>query len=444
MDELQHLRRLVAELKTTNSSNDKLKILKKFPECKNILRWTYDPFKQYYVTSDNLKKNPHIQTEYKGKYLTFTSIYDLLEALDSRKITGHEALASIWHFINSNLAYAELILNILDRNLKVRVDAKLINKVWPSTVPQFDVALANKYDDCKGRVNFQKDTWLASRKLDGVRVITILDKSGGIKFLSRKGKEFFTLGKVKEEFKKKFQPSELANGSIVFDGEMCIVNKNGDENFADIIKLIRRKDFTIAHPKYKIFDCMILEVFEGTAPPSLNAKLSSRLKVLNLLRKKDMLDGNVLDTVEQRLIKSEKDLEEFMTEAIAKKWEGLILRKDVPYEGKRSNDMLKVKKMQDAEFVVKDVEMGPIRIIENGLEVERVMLSAIKIPYRGNIVSVGSGFSIEQRQEFFKDPSKILGKTVTIAYFEETLNEQGNYSLRFPVLKAIYDGKRDV
>jgi DNA ligase-1 len=72
------------------------------------------------------------------------------------------------------------------------------------------------------------------------------------------------------------------------------------------------------------------------------------------------------------------------------------------------------------------------------------MLSAIKIPYKGNTVSVGSGFSIEQRQEFYKNPKKILGKTVTIQYFEETLNEQGLYSLRFPVLKHIYDSGRDI
>ena len=39
--------------------------------------------------------------------------------------------------------------------------------------------------------------------------------------------------------------------------------------------------------------------------------------------------------------------------------------------------------------------------------------------------------------------SKILGKTITVQYFEESQNQDGEYSLRFPVLKYIYDEKRN-
>jgi len=442
MTDLKELQELVIKLNATNSTNDKMKTLAKYPQCKKILRYTYDPFKQYYVTADNLKKRPRFHTGYMGKYPKFDLIYDLLDALSARQITGHDALASVWYFIDNNRAYAELIFNILDRNIKTRVDSKVINKVFPGTVPEFSVALANRYDDFKNRINFQKDVWYASRKLDGVRVITIIDNAGSVKFLSRKGKKFETLGKLKEEFEKKFSKLD-ADGGVVFDGEVCIVDDKGNEKFADIIKLIKRKDFTISNPKYKIFDCMTTEVFEELIGAK-NTKFSSRQKILDLLQKLGVIDGKVLDRVEQRRINSEKDLEEFMAEAIRNGWEGLILRKDVPYEGKRSNDMLKVKKFLDAEYIVQDVEMGPIRIIENGIEITKTMLSAIKIKHKKNTVSVGSGFSIEQRQEFYKDPSKILGKTITIQYFEETLNEQGLYSLRFPVVKAIYDGPREV
>jgi len=442
MDDLQTLGKLAEALNATNSTLDKIATLKKYPECKKILRWTYDPFKQYYVSSDNLKKNCGFHLGYAEKYPKFNYIYDLLDALDKRSTTGHEALAAIWYFIDNNSKYTDLIFNILDRNLKTRVDAKLINKVWPGTVPSFEVALANKYADVKSKVNFVKDNWYASRKLDGVRVITIIKPGLDVKFLSRKGKEFTTLGKVKEEIQNKFKGWDLTcGGGLVLDGEMCIVDENGDENFADIIKLIRRKDFTIENPKYKIFDLLLLEAFEGDEP---STPLEDRLDSIQSLKKQGELNSKILDPVEQRLIKSEKELTDFMAEATSKSWEGLIIRKDVIYEGKRSNNMLKVKEMQDAEFVVQDAEMGPIRIIKNGKEITETMLSAIKIPYKGNIVSVGSGFSMDQRKEFYEDPSKIIGKTVTVAYFEETQNEQGLYSLRFPVVKAIYDKERDI
>ena len=77
-------------------------------------------------------------------------------------------------------------------------------------------------------------------------------------------------------------------------------------------------------------------------------------------------------------------------------------------------------------------------------EVEEDMLSAVIIEHKGNTVRVGSGFSIEQRREFHSDPSKILGKVITVQYFEESKNQNGEYSLRFPVIKHVYENGRDV
>jgi DNA ligase-1 len=106
--------------------------------------------------------------------------------------------------------------------------------------------------------------------------------------------------------------------------------------------------------------------------------------------------------------------------------------------------MLKVKKFIDAEYKVVDAVMGPIRFIDNGKEVEEEMLSAVTIKHKGYDVSVGSGFSMDFRRAAYKDPSLIVGKTVTVCYFEETTNKQGTISLRFPTVKTIYDGERDV
>ena len=37
----------------------------------------------------------------------------------------------------------------------------------------------------------------------------------------------------------------------------------------------------------------------------------------------------------------------------------------------------------------------------------------------------------------------IVGKTITVQYFEETKNQEGGVSLRFPTVKHIYETKRD-
>jgi hypothetical protein len=38
--------------------------------------------------------------------------------------------------------------------------------------------------------------------------------------------------------------------------------------------------------------------------------------------------------------------------------------------------------------------------------------------------------------------SDIIGKTITVQYFEETNNDKGGISLRFPTVKHIYENGR--
>ena len=71
------------------------------------------------------------------------------------------------------------------------------------------------------------------------------------------------------------------------------------------------------------------------------------------------------------------------------------------------------------------------------------MLKNVVIEHKGFKVDVGSGFSQEQRRHYFKNPEEIIGKTITVQYFEETKNQDGGISLRFPVIKGIYNNKRD-
>ncbi len=430
MNSLAELQKLVSALNETNSSNEKKEILKRFPQCKRMLSWIYNPYRQFYVTSKNLKKKSDLTSKINFKAI---DIIELLNILTHRISTGHNAIAVINEFIADNSEHQELIYNIIDKNLKTRTDAKLINKVWPDTIPEFSVALAKNYSDYEKKMNFSKQFWYASHKLDGVRVITIIDDQGNIKFFSRNGKEFHTLDKVREAINK------LALRNRVFDGEMCIIDENGNENFADMIKLIRRKDFIVPNPRYKIFDYLFLNCFLDKK--EISAPFSDRTNQL-----KDILyfsKNPALDMVDQTLILSQSHFKELRAEASFQGWEGLILRRDTSYEGKRSNDMLKVKSFMDMEFTVMDTVSGLIRFIQEGKEVTETMLSAIKVKYKNNIVSVGSGFSMDQRRAFHKNPNLILGKEITVKYFADTLNEKGLYSLRFPTLKVIHDGPRD-
>ena len=144
----------------------------------------------------------------------------------------------------------------IDRNLKTRATTTLINSVLPGTIPTFDVALALPYDEkTKKKVDFSKDAWFMSRKLDGIRCISIFDEDGKVKFYSRAGNEFLTLSVLAADLEK----LELRNW--VIDGEICLVDENGKEDFQGIIKQIGRKDHTIETPMYLAFDMLTLEDF---------------------------------------------------------------------------------------------------------------------------------------------------------------------------------------
>ena len=430
-DEIQEF---VDRLKSTNSTNDKIAIIKEYKDdskIEKLLKYTYSPFKQFHVTSKNCKKNSVLL----GHPNTYGSIFTLLDDLTNRVCTGHTAIANVNRFILENKKYEELIYCVIDKNLKTRTGADLINKAIPGCVPTFKVALANSYDKQKGKVNFNKQTWFASHKLDGVRCLAIVDEKGKCNFYSRQGKVFDTLNVLRDEI----ESLNLCN--MVFDGEVCLMDKSGSEDFQGIMKEIKRKDHTIKNPKYKVFDYLLLDEFDNQTS---TRKLSERLSCFNGISNAFTEKLNCINLLEQWKVESEEHFQELAELATKNNWEGLILRKDSEYKGKRSNDLLKVKKFFDEEYVVKSVETAIHRIIVNGKEVEEEMLGSVIIEHKGCKVGVGSGFDQEERRKYFKNPELIVGKIITVQYFEETTNQDGCHSLRFPVVKHIYTNGRDV
>ena len=429
MTDFQLISDFVEASNATNSNSDKLEVLKTYTQYESVckaLNYTYDTYKQYGVTSANCKKNSDLM----GHPNTYGSLFTLLDDLNNRVCTGHAAIANVNRFVHENYIYKDLIFNIIDRNLKTRSTASMINKVKPGLIPTFDVALAKAFDEkTQKKVNWE-DRWFVSRKLDGVRCLTVIDANGEPKFFSRQGKEFLTLDHLKLDIK------ALGLKNTVLDGEVCILNENGNEDFAGIIKEIKRKDHTIVKPYYWMFDMLSMEDFN-----SKTSEITFGQRITDLLDL-SLGKGLTLIGVLPQEICNDQIFSAMMAQSKANGWEGLMLRKDAAYKGKRSDEILKVKQMFDDEYIVVDLENDVHRVIVDGAEVEELMLKNVIIEHKGNQVRVGSGFSHEQRRHYFENPNEILGKQITVQYFEESQSKSGEYSLRFPVIKAVYDGVR--
>ena len=436
------IRELFELIKNTPGSNDKKNILDQnmSPIVKQIFEDTYGTQK-YYIKKYDVKKDSVLTID--DDYSVF---HNMLNDLSSRKVTGNSAIALVEETIGLYCIEDQLILNaIMDRNLKIGISIDNFAKVTGES-NKFEVALAHNLDKVKG-VNPTDGTYFASRKLDGCRTICKINNYmendefiQEVKFYSRAGKEFTTLSNLIEPIKAfTFQ----LMGEWVLDGECCIM-EGENENFNLLMREITRKNHTISNPKYKIFDIITLEEFEGKdKSTTFDARYNNLLEYYYQSQYEPLVQER-LEVLEQELITSQEIFDKWVRRVKDNNWEGFMLRKNTSYKSGRTKDLLKVKKFQDNEYIVEDIIIGKVSYNENGIK-EYDAVAALIIDHKGTKVQVGSGLSKEQRLGWYNNPKDIIGKTVTIQYFEETVNKKDDsLSLRFPVLKYVYEDGRDV
>jgi DNA ligase-1 len=421
------LNQFIEDMRATSSSTQKVEIIKNAdPFIHKILEYTYNPFKQYYVTSKTCKKNSNLINE---RFSTgYKDVFHLLDDLTNRVITGHDAIALVNGCANK-FKDNELIYKIIDKNLDIRAGDKVINKAVPNLIPTFSVALAKEYE---GKCDWD-DAWYASRKLDGVRCLAVVDENGECKLYSRMGKELTTLNKVKEAIEK----TGIIN--YVFDGEICLMDANGNEDFQGVMKQLRRKDHQIENPIFMIFDMIHKPEFDNKKGDTL---LSERLLILRSWQGGRRANGKILRYVDQFTITDDEHFDTWNKLSAEKGWEGFMLRKETGYEGKRSKNLLKVKKFFDAEYEVIDYDTDTAEVVRDGRSETIEMLSQVWIEHKGHKVKVGSGWTHDQRLQYMD--GSIVGKIITVQYFEETKNDKGGISLRFPTVKIVHGNKREV
>ncbi|WWC73387.1 uncharacterized protein I206_107354 [Kwoniella pini CBS 10737] len=380
---------------------------------------------------------------------------------------------------------------------------------------KFEVALGKSLEPPFESLFKDGSVWYASRKLDGVRCLTFLDflvptnsseamELVSVHFVSRTGKPFNSLSKLEEQL----QPlsklpvlrkwldvdpllvEERPDGVVkrlILDGEVCVMRPKTSEelatsqarddgsvadsmwiandpfveDFSSTVSQMRRSD-TINHPSYFLFD--VLSYSELNAKTSLQGheglgkKFGARLRDIKFVGAwlSDCLDEKgvkekMFKDLKQIKVAGVADVEVMVDRAAREGWEGIILRKDEGYKGKRSPDIRKFKKWQDAEYKVESLDISPMRLAVNGVFGEHNALANVWINHDGHSVSVGSGFTADQRMRYAKYPEQIIGKYITVEYFGESdsmerdkkANGAGKKSLRFPRIKMVWEeGKR--
>lgn len=221
----------------------------------------------------------------------------------------------------------------------------------------------------------------------------------------------------------------------VYDGEVLYFEEGFAEDFKRTVSLTSRID---RHPDCKnlyfvIFDLINKEDFILEEP---GIPFKDAYEQLLVLLGAQELREDLYTTIFPHILiaKQTPDMASLMSAKNFNNWEGLMYRNaDAPYEYKRTKNLLKIKKMQDAELKV----IG----FKEGMGRHEGRLGAVLVSYKGHTVAVGSGFTDEDREAIWKTQDQLLAQEVylKVRYFEESHNAKGETSLRFPTYICFRD-----
>jgi DNA ligase-1 len=265
---------------------------------------------------------------------------------------------------------------------------------------------------------------LLEPKLDGVRCITIIDKDAGTVV------QYTRNGKVLENF------SHIANSLLAnidaFDRSYVIDGEVVSNSFQALMKQVHRKDDVQASDaRLMAFDILPLKEFKNG-----RSMLGQKQRSLRLKSYKDVLKHCGVDVIEQKEVDldsyvGELEFKQFNKDAIAAGFEGIMIKMpDAVYECKRSTSWLKQKPFIEVSLTVVGVEEGTGKnegrmgaIICEGVDDGKTIA-----------VNVGSGFTDDQRTEFWMGKDDLVGQIVEIRADAATISQDSEqtWSLRFP------------
>lgn len=418
----------LTEISSISSGNEKLAWIKVHDDndLKEVFRWYFD---NSYPTGISEKK--YSKGSSNGQHGAEVTFHHVMEYLKIHNTGRDDDITNIFMMKNV-LCHTpdeeECFKKLVCKNYPMGIDAKTINKVFKNLVPTFDVCLCDKYYDRPELVDGTRE-FAVSTKIDGCRCIAIKE-NGTVRLISRQGKPWLGCKEIEEAIK------NLPMDNFVLDGEITIkefMKYPSKDVYKMTTKIISTKDEVKEGVCLNVFDYLSLDDWNNKV---CTKKYSERHKVLSELlsnNKSDALyflpdiytgyDVSEIENLMKGIVRTED-------------WEGLVIKfTDSLYEWKRSKNWLKVKAFDEVDLIVKGYEEG-----SNSLTGKLgALICEIDHPTLGHIeAKVGSGYSEEERERFWSMKDSLIGRVISVQYFEQTINTStGIKSLRFPVFLEL-------
>ncbi len=413
--------KIIAELEADNSRLAKEAIIEREKDNTELFEG-FELALSPYITFGIKKVPKHSGPD--GQGLPWEAFKELAHLLQTRQLTGDDARSAVELALSASTGaqWNDWYRRILIKDLRCGVSEKTVNKIKKGAVPVFECMLAHDGANHEKKINGVR---LLEPKLDGVRCLTVID------YEARTVVQYTRNGKVLENFSH-ITDGLLANiddigRSYVLDGEVV------SRSFQDLMKQVHRKDDVQAgDARLMLFDILPLSEFKKGKSVMGQKRRSALLKTFKPIFDKC---GHI-DVIKQLEVDldsyvGELQFKEFNKEAIDAGFEGIMIKvPDAPYECKRSTSWLKMKPFIEVSLTVTAVEEG------TGKNEGRLgaLICEGEDDGKNIVVNVGSGFTDDQRAEYWNDKESMVGQIVEVRADAATRSQDSEdvWSLRFP------------
>ncbi len=376
---------------------------------KQIFWWAQNPYLRY-----NIKKVKGINTAASDFFEdSFKILVKMLNDLNNKKYTGDKANDLVAGFLNMcSTEEQKWYGRILRHNLRVGITSKTFNSIIPGYIPMFKVMLAKE----DKKVKAKPKNVILERKYDGYRVLTRVQDHKA-KMYSRQGKPYIGFNQIISEM------NLFPDGC--YDGEVISL----DNQFSGMQKEALRKG-TEKFGILNIFDYLTLDEFDNQKCDLITLYRKSRLteKYLSAmeLNKSSSFDHVNVVSNTKILNYGDPEIEQYYNEFLYEGFEGAMMKDiDGLYTFNRSSAWLKIVPFISIDAPIIGFSRGnPHTKYEN-------TLGALKIDYFGNEVLV-AGIPEDLRDEIWNNQDYYLGKMIEVHARQESQNQNGRRSLRFP------------
>lgn len=451
------IKKIFDAIAAESSTNQKMKMLSEYKEHEELLKRVL-----YLANSKRVKFYIKQIPEYKSndKYIDLKYGLDKLAVLSNRELTGdvaREHLSIILSELHPDDAY--IVERIIDKDTKVGLGTRMINKVFPDLIESTPYMGAKPYDIKLIEKLIAKGPAKSQVKMDGSFANCII-RDGEVEIVSRAGEQVVLTGSKLVEELSTLTDEMVLNGELTILGVPIRRIANGIINsLIDIQSKVEErgevetqkkiKKFLLEHAvdfgdenityqeildrvTYTSWDLITVEEYynkKSTRP------YDERLKQLSeLINSKNCTRVNL---IESRDVTTVEEAMQHFSELLNMGLEGTILKEGKgEWKNGKGNNQIKFKLEIHLDLKIVGFQMGT-----KGTKNENVVSTLLLESSCGQLKTNPSGMNEKMMEDVTKRQEELLGTVVEIRCCGLSQDSKGNWSTLHPSVEELRTDK---